>query len=337
MLRIRRGYATVLNSFETHPFHLTERRGDRMKKCVWIVLLALGIVLTGRAARANAQEPYPVSITDQTPTQPLTHPVPSSFHPRYISGFGLDDTFTVFFEDRDQGGRIFYNQTTSGPLGFAPVSTATDIVDTHFVVKGWPITITSTAYAYRGWGAVGNNPDHHLYVSNNLITWTLVSTFTIANTASFTDARGFVYYGFHDVIQLNGVYYAFGESNQGQTMIVSSTTGTDDWVAFDSIGGTSPADGPLQLPESGTPTGSFVPLGNDRGYGKLHVRGDDSGFYLAANAAAKPSLPPADLEAAFIAPDNWTWNDGATGLATTPLYSATAEHDFRGCWVVPLR
>ena len=192
---------------------------------------------------------FSITVTDQTPTAPLTNPTASGFAPRYISGFGLDDSFTVFFEDRDQGSRISFNTTSSGPLGFTAVSTPTNIVpETHFVVKDWPITISDTPYAYRGWGSVGNNALHHFFVSNNLITWTLVSTFTISKTTGFTDARGFVYYGFHDVIKLNDIYYAFGESNQGQTMIVSSTLGADEWVAFDSVGGTQAGDGPLQLP-----------------------------------------------------------------------------------------
>ncbi|MCP4543321.1 MAG: hypothetical protein GY832_39915 [Chloroflexi bacterium] len=305
-----------------------------MKKLVLIILLALGFGLMW-AVTVSAQEPYPVAVIDQTPTQPLTNPVSSAFQPRYISGFGLDDVFTVFFEDRDNGDLISYNQTTTGPLGFAPTSTATNIIDTHFLVKDWPVTIASTPYAYRGWGSGVNDSNHHFYVSNNLITWTLVSTFTITNTVSFTGARGSVYYGFHDIIELNGTYYAFGESNSGQTMIVSSTMGTDKWFAFDSVGGTDAADGPLHLDESGTPSGSFVPLGENRGYGKIHVRGNDSGFYLAINTAAKPSLPQVDLEATFINPDNWTWNDGATGLTTTLVFSATGEYDFLECWVVP--
>jgi hypothetical protein len=279
---------------------------------------------------------FPITVTDQTPTEPLLNPIATAFAPRYVSGFGSDNAFTIFFEDRDQGSRIFYNATTSGPLGFTAASTPTNIsAETHFVVKDWPITISDNSYAYRGWGAVGNNELHHFYVSNNLITWTLVSTFTIPNGSSFTGARGSVYYGFHDVIKLNKRYYAFAESNQGQTMMVSSTLGADDWIAFDSVGGTQAADGPLELPESGTPSGSFVLLGDDRGYGKIHVRGDDSGFYLAINLAAKPSLPPADLAAAYIDPANWTWHDGATGLPTTPILTATAEHDLREAWVVP--
>jgi len=276
-----------------------------------------------------------ITVTDQTPLFPLPSPDPGSFQPRYISGFGLDGTFTVFFEDRDNGNKISFNRTTNGPLGFSLTSTATNIADTHFVVKDWPITISSTLYAYRGWASVDNNDKHHFYVSDNLITWTLVSTFTIPNAVDFTGARGSVFYGFHDVILLNGTYYAFAEANSGQTMLVSSTLGADDWIAFDSVGGTQAADGPLQLPESGTPSGSFVDLGHNRGYGKVHVRGSDTGFYLAINPAAKAGLTPPELEAAFIDPANWMWNDGTTGLPTTPILTATTEHDLREAWVVP--
>jgi len=280
----------------------------------------------------------PAAVTDQTPTAPLSNPTPSSFQPRYISGFGSGNSFTVFFEDRDAGGLISYATTTSGPTGLSASATGTNIYDTHFLIKDWPITIGSTTYAYRAWGSVGNNPDHHFYVSNDLINWTLVSTFTIPNASDFTGAKGSVYYGFHDVILLNGTYYAFAESNQSQTMIVRSANGDDVWEAFDSVGGI-PGDGPLELPSGvavgWTPSGSFVDLGYDRGYGKIYADPRDSNFYLAINTAAKASLAPAALEAAFINPANWTWHDGTTGPAANPILSQTAEHDLRECWVVP--
>ncbi len=311
-----------------------------MKKMIQILVVSILLTsiagLTPETTLVWANDPYPVTATGQTPTEPLANPVPADFQPRYISGFGIDDTFTMFFENRNKGGRIFYNRTTSGPLGFAPVSTATNITDTHFLVKDWLTTRDGTNYAYRAWASGENASQHNFYVSNDLTNWVLSSTFTIPNALSFAGARGSVYYGFHDVILLNGTYYAFAEANSGQTMIVSSTLGTDDWVAFDSVGGTLAADGPLQLPESGTPSGSFVPLGQNRGYGKIHVRGNDSGFYLAINTAAKPSLPPAALEAAFINPANWTWNDGTTGLPMpTPFLAATTEFDLCECWLVP--
>jgi len=301
--------------------------------------LVVGLALfAGLTAVVLAGSFTPITVTDQTLTAPLANPAPSSFQPRYISGFGSDNSFTVFFEDRDAGKTISYASTTTGPTGLSASATATNIADTHFLVKDWPINVDDTDYAYRAWGSVGNNMQHHFYVSNNLTDWILVSTFTIPNAASFTDAHGWVYYGFHDVILLNGTYYAFAESNQSQTMLVRSTNGDDVWEAFASIGG-RPGWGPLELPAGvsygWTPSGSFVDLGHDRGYGKIHVDPRDSNFYLAVNTAAVASLPPADLEAAFINPANWTWHDGTTGPAANPILSETSEHDLRECWVVP--
>jgi len=312
-----------------------------MKKKIFVITafaIMFVLLLNGSAALANGGSFIPFDITDQTPTAPLANPVPSSYQPRYISGFGSDNLFTVFFEDRDAGYTISYVTTTTGPTGFPASAIPTNIVDTHFVVKDWPITIGVTTYDYRGWGSVGNNLEHRFYVSNDLTNWTLVSTFTIPNAASFTDAHGWVYYGFHDVILLNGTYYAFAESNQSQTMIVRSANGDDVWEAFASVGG-QPGWGPLELPSGvsygWTPSGSFVDLGHDRGYGKPYVDPRDSNFYLAINTAAKPSLPAADLEAAFINPANWTWHDGTTGPASNPILSKTSEHDLREAWVVP--
>jgi hypothetical protein len=75
--------------------------------------------------------------------------------------------------------------------------------------------------------------------------------------------RGYVYYGFHDVIELNGTYYAFAESNQSQTMLVRSADGDDVWEAFASVGDRL-GDGPLELPSGvsvgWTTSGSFVDL-----------------------------------------------------------------------------
>jgi hypothetical protein len=321
---------TVWSRFQTRGW------GVIIAAVLGAVLVSAGLITLSRAGSLDA----PVVLTDMTPMEPLLHPLPCTYESRYLSGFGLDDAFTVFFEDRSGGEPypIAYVSTTSGPTGFGTVVTQTNIADTHFVVKDWPVTVSDTTYAYRAWGAVGNVPEHRFYVSNNLVTWTLSSTFTIQNATSFTDAKGFVYYGFHDVIQLNGRYYAFAESNQSQTMIVSSTTGTDDWVAFASVGGPGAEDGPLQLPtgvvNGWTPSGSFVDLGGE-GYAKVHVDPRDSYFYLALNAAAQSSLPPAELEAAFIAPANWTWHDGSTGPASSPILSETVEHDLRECWVVP--
>jgi len=309
------------------------------RKTLTVLMLVVGLVLLGGLTTVVLAGTFvPITLTDQTPTAPLANPAPSSFQPRYISGFGSDNSFTVFFEDRDAGNKISYASTTSGPTGFPASATATNIADTHFCVKDWSINIDGTDYAYRAWGSVGNNMDHRFYVSNDLTNWTLVSTFTIPNAPGFTDAHGWVYYGFHDVIELNGTYYAFAESNQSQTMIVSSANGDDVWEAFASVGG-RPGWGPLELPAGvsygWTPSGNFVDLGHDRGYGKIHVDPRDNNFYLAVNTAAKASLPPADLEAAFINPANWTWHDGTTGPASNPILSATSEHDLRECWVVP--
>lgn len=302
------------------------------------VLNALVVCLL-LSEKAVSQTFTPQSVTDQTLTAPLSSPTASGYQPRYISGFGQDDSFTIFYEDRDNSGAISYVSTTTGPGGFPASGTVTNITDTHFCVKDWPITIDAVDYDYRGWGSVGNNTAHRFYVSNDLTNWTMVTEFTIPNASSFTDARGFVYYGFHDVILLNGTYYAFGESNGGQTMIVRSTAGDTLWEAFDSVGGTQSADGPL-LVRSGvtggwTPSGNFLDLGYDRGYGKIHVDPTDSYFYFAINTAAKASLSAAELEAAFINPANWTWHDAAADSADNPILSATGEHDLRECWVVP--
>jgi len=197
-------------------------------------------------------------------------------------------------------------------------------------VKDWPITIDETEYAYRAWGALQNTPDHNFYVSNDLKNWKLVSTFQIPTLGSVPG--GTVYYGFHDVLCLNGTYYAWGECNVGHTLVCRSYNADDVWEAFARVGGLY--SGPLQLPAPGTPTGSFFELGGDRGYGKIMVPGDDSAFYLAINTVAKPSLLPAELKA-FINPANWTWHDGTTGLPCTPILAATVEHDCRECWLVP--
>jgi len=303
-----------------------------MKRSLTICLVATLIFPFGTIASAGVIN---ATATDVTPTVPLSNPVATSYQPRYVSGFGSGNSFTLFFEDRDAGGRISHITTTTGPTGFPTAVTATNISDTHFCVKPWPINVGDTDYAYRAWGAVGNNADHHFYVSNDMTNWTLVSTFTIPTNLPAGVLGGWVYYGFHDVIYINGTYYAWGECNQGHTLICRSTNGDDVWKAFDRVGGLG--SGPLRVPGplGGTPTASFFDLGNDRGYGKIMVPGNDSAFYLAINTSAKPSLSPADLETAFINPDNWTWHDGTTGLASTPILVETAEHDLRECWLVP--
>ncbi len=149
-----------------------------------------------------------------------------------------------------------------------------------------------------------------------------------------------MYYGFHDVIQINGTYYAFAETNLARTLIVSSTEGTDRWYAFASLGSFAGSEfGPLQLPVGigygWTPSGAFFDLGHDRGYGKIYADPRDSQFYLAVNTAAKPSLQPAAFETAFINPDNWTWHDGSTGPASNPILTENLVHDLREVWQVP--
>lgn len=278
---------------------------------------------------------YTPVVIDKTPTAPLANPTPSSVSTRYLSGFGSGNSFTVFFEDRDDSQRIKFVSTTTGPNGLSSTATSTNIQpETHFVVKDWPINVGGTDYDYRAWASVGNNADHKFYVSNDLANWVLVSTFQIANAAGFVGARGTAFYGFHDVILINGTYYAWTESNQGQTMMARSVNGDDVWEAFASVGGTQATDGPLETTVAFTPTGSFYPLPNNQGYGKLQVLGDDSAWYLAINTAAKPNLAPAALETAFINPANWTWHDGTTGVPSTPILQATAEHDLREAWMV---
>lgn len=316
---------------------------NRVLKLVLAVALVASAAALFRPVMAQGGTFIPTDVVDQTPSAPLPNPNPLTSQPRYLSGFGADDAFTLFYEDRTPGPgyqTIYYNTTTTGPTGLASASTATNIVDTHFVVKDWPIDIGGTTYAYRGWGSVGNNLSHHFYVSNDLTNWTLVSTFTISNDPGFTDARGLVYYGFHDVIDINGTYYAWAETNQSQTGVVRSANGDDVWEAFAAVGGAYAGASPLNLMmftgiSGPTPTGNFIDLGHNRGYGKLCIPGDDSAVYLAINTAARASLPPDQFEAAFIDPNNWTWHDGTTGVPTTPLFVATAEHDWQEVWAPP--
>ena len=60
----------------------------------------------------------PESVSDQNPAASLPNPFPPGYSPRYLSGFGADNTFTIFFEDRTLAQRISYIQTTTGPLVF---------------------------------------------------------------------------------------------------------------------------------------------------------------------------------------------------------------------------
>jgi len=298
---------------------------------VFMVILILGSI------PADAGSFSDFSLEDQTPTAPLANPTPGTVAPRYVAAFGLDDTFTVFFEDRSNGGRISWVSTSSGPTSFPANATATNISDTHFIAKPWPMTIASTTWAYRGWASVGNNADQHFYVSDDLTTWTLVSTFQIPNAASLGEGYGSVFYGFHDVVQINGSYYAFAETNTGNTVLVRSSDGDDVWEAFAWIGDAS-GNGQLGVPAGAgagwTPRGNFFDLGDDRGMGKLYIDPRNTAIYLAVNVDARSSLAPADLESAFVDPTKWTWNDDSTGPAANPIYEATTEHDIRECALI---
>jgi hypothetical protein len=310
-----------------------------------LVVQSLLLLISGMIKVNTQASPYLGSITppileDQTPLEPLENPSTIGYSSRYISGFGEGDSFTVFFENRDALNEISYVSTTTGPLGFPADVTATNIQDTHLLVKDWPYYYDGEWYDYRAWGAVGNNPDHHFYVSDDLVNWTLVSTFTIPNAEGFDAGGSFVYYGFHDIIIINQTYYGWAEANGGETMLVRSSWGGDVWEAFAKVGGNQLEDGPLTTPDSGispTPTGNFFELADDQGYGKLYVPGDDSGIYLAVNTVAKPSQEPAVLESNFVDPGNWTWHDGSTGRLTNDkaLLYQTAVHDYREVWMVP--
>ncbi|MBI3158687.1 MAG: sortase [Chloroflexi bacterium] len=332
--------------------------GDGKSK--WGILVFASILLLGLmgvpvfAAYAQVTIPPP----DQTGVTPLAAPDPATTNPRYLSGFGLDDAYTIFYEDRGDtagcafGARIYYNQTTTGAFGFAAASTATNICDTHFVVKDWPITIPAPDpnagdYAYRGWGAVGNNPSHTFYVSNDLTNWTLISVFTFTDPGGVAPGEG-VYYGFHDIVELDGEYYGFAEMNSGRTVIVHSLLGDDVWEVVASVGGLNPAHGPLHLGffpgiTGPTPTGSFLLMQVDGQlvYGKTSMPGDDSGIYLAINPPAAQAATPAAAAAAFADPANWTWRDGSTGLpdADSLILGSTAGaggHDILETWSPPM-
>ena len=306
-------------------------------------LIVLGVAVACAASGAFAGTFIPQSVEDASADRPLPAPSPASYEPRYISGFGSNNAFTVFFEDRASGSCLRYADTTSGPTGFPSAATSCVFTDTHFTVKDWPITINGTNYPYRGWASsMTDDSTHNFYVGTTLTDWIRVSSFVISNAPGFW-ANGYnVHYGFHDVIQINGKYYAWGETGGGHTWVCRSTDGDDHWEVFAAVGGSvaargSAETGPLIVPESPIPTGSFVDLGHGRGYGKMYARGSGGGVYLAINTAAVATLPPAELEAAFINPTNWTWNNGSTGVCTnaTAVLVKTAVRDIRECWVVP--
>ena len=307
-----------------------------MKTSIKFSHLVIFFLLTVSAIAGTFDE---FNLTDQTPDAPLSPPDQTGIEPRYVSGFGKDNNFTVFFTDRNNSKRICFVSTQKGPEHFETNVTETNVSDYHFLVKDWPIDINGTSYSYRAWAMQGNDANQTFYVSNDLTHWDLISIFTIPSDPNFTNARGSAYYGFHDAIKINGKYYAFGESNLGQTMILRSEKGDDNWTAIASIGGTDSSDGPLELPSGvtvgWTPRGSFFDLGNDNGLGKIYSDPRDSHLYLAVNSAAKSSLSPQDLETAFLDSSNWTWNDDTTGPAANAIFSETVEHDIRETWLVP--
>ena len=318
---------------------------DKIKKGLIAGLVFTLVVITSRAVLAEVSIPQ----NDQTPLTPLLVPDPGTADPRYLSGFGLDNTYTIFYEDRSDtagcayGARIYFIQTTNGPLAFSS-PTATDICDTHLVVKNWPITIDGTTYSYRAWGSIGNNPLHTFYVSNNLSNWIQdPSTSPTGLPFTFNDPSGLlnVYYGFHDIVRINGNYMGFAETNGGRTVLVWSDQGTNTWDVIGVVGGSGV--GPLDLNVGGagpTPTGNFVlmEVNGQRVYGKLGIPGDDSGAYLAINPAAAQAGTLAGAESAFLDPSNWTWSDGSTGIPDPDnrILNASATHDVREVWTVPI-
>jgi parallel beta-helix repeat protein len=290
----------------------------------------------------------PVPAVDHSPTSPLGTPSAPA-EPRYISGIGIDNVYTIFYEDRhDTAGctsgtnRIYFDQTTTGPLGFAASGTATNICDSHFLVKDWTITISGTLYNYRAWGAGTYTGTHNFYVSNDLINWTLVNTFT------FDHPSDGILYSFHDIVKLNNHYIGWVESAGGNTYIASSDNGDDIWTVEAEVGGGAALSAPLSLYffagiTGPKPAGNFVlmELDGQKTYAKLYYAGDYSGAYLAINRAAAQATTPADAETAFKDPDNWTWRDGTIGLpkaADTVIASTIGSggHDVREGWMAPM-
>ena len=288
--------------------------------------------------------------TDQTPLTPLLAPNPLVAAPRYISGIGEDNVYTIFYEDRNDtsgcsfGYRIYLNQTTTGAFGFAGTSTATNICDTHLKVKDWPITIGANTYSYRAWGSVDNNAYHTFYVSNDLVNWTLIyyGTGMFNETITGGDA---ILYGFHDIVQINGNYIGFVESAGGHTYIAWSDNGDQTWTVIAKVGGSAATDLPLSLSFTSAgpiPTGNFLlmEVNGETVYGKLMVPGNRSGAYLAINREAAQAATPSLAEAAFLNPAYWTWSDDTTGLpgiANAVLTSTLTSggHDMREVFSIP--
>jgi LPXTG-site transpeptidase (sortase) family protein len=293
-----------------------------------------------------------VPQTDQTPLTPLGVPA-SPAQPRYISGFGVDNSFTLFYEDRNDkvgcnpaypdSSRIYFDPTTAGPFGLSTTGTATNICDTHLVVKNWPITIGLNSYAYRAWGAEGNDPNHTFYVSNNLTTWTEI----YRGSGMFSDPGNIlggetIDYGFHDITRINNHYMGFVESAGGHTYIASSVIGDQNWTIIAKVGGSAATDAPLNMSFTSAgiiPTGNFVLMELDGSltYAKEMIPGNRSAMYLAINRAAAQAATPALAEAAFLNPANWAWRDGSTGLpgAANIVLASTGTHNISESWTVP--
>jgi uncharacterized repeat protein (TIGR01451 family) len=322
-----------------------------VRAVLFLALIFPGLLLSTASVAAES----PIPATDHTPTAPLSAPG-STAQPRYISGFGLDNSYTIFYEDRNDSAscasgsyRIYFDQTTTGPLGFAAVGTATNICDSHFTVKDWPITVTiglnpPTLYSYRAWGAGGNYPGaHNFYVSNDLVNWTLVTTFT------FDHPSDGILYGFHDIIQLNDHYIGWVESAGGNTYIASSDNGDGTWTVGAQVGGATPSAASLLslyfFPgiTGPKPSGNFVlmELDGQLTYAKMYLAGDYSGIYLAINRAAAQAATPANAETAFMDPANWTWRSNHTGLPTSAdtviaTTKGSGGHDVREAWMMPM-
>jgi LPXTG-site transpeptidase (sortase) family protein len=329
-----------------HSFQTIWHRVFRPLCVLIVVVLSFSITLSVLADTSIPQ-------TDQTPSTPLTSPNPAVVYPRYVSGFGADNSYTIFYEDRNDtagcsyGSRIYFNQTTTGALGFASTSTATDICDTHLVVKDWPITISGYGtYSYRAWGAHGNDPTHTFYVSNNLVNWTRI----YMGDGMFSDPDNIMLgetidYGFHDIVKINDNYMGFVESAGGHTYIAWSDNGDDQWTIKAKVGGSGSSDLPLSLSftsDGPIPTGDFrlMMVNGQLVYGKLMVPGNHSGAFLAINRAAAQAATPALSEAAFLDPANWTWQDGSTGLPASDnavLVSTLGSggHDIHELFSVP--
>ena len=316
----------------------------KRKNVLFLIIILLASSFLPHPASAEVSIPQ----QDQTSTTPLGSPG-LAVRPRYISGFGVDNSYTIFYEDRTPpscspiGFRIYFNQTTTGPFGLAATSTFTNICDTHFIVKNWPNTIGVTTYAYRGWGGQGNNTNHAFYATNDLANWTQI----YLGSGMFSDPGGVlagdtILYGFHDIVQLNGNYMGFAESAGGHTYIVWSDNGDQTWSVIARVGGSALTDH-LVLPASPTPTGNFIlmELGGLLTYGKLYNNGSNSASYLIINRAAAQAATPAQAEAAFLNPINWTWSDGSTGqpLTVSPVLASTltptSGHNIKEGWTVP--